>query len=428
MVQSHGARAGRCLTLDAGLASGLVASVRGAVVDVDVAGGALPPIDTALLVDWDRPETLVLEVHSHVDTRTVRGIAMQATAGLSRGTGVRATGQAIAVPVGEAVLGRLLDVLGTLGHRAGHHRPRPGGPAGADRAGGGGDAVALGRGQRELIIGDRAIGKTTIGIDSIINQTDSDIVRVYVAIGQKSSAVRRAIGAIEAYGAADCCILVAPEASDSPGLQWIAPFAAMTMAEYFRDRGQHALIVMDDLTKHAATHREIALLTRQSPGREAYPGDVFYVHARLLERAAKLSKEKGGGSLTALPIAETDAGNLSTYVPTNLISITDGQIVLDAKLFTQGQKPAVALRDAWARAADPARQQDQKSFASFLQKRRPCLPAGRNGHDRWHCRRKLTWPTSRFPRSPSALQPAASRSVGGRSRCAPERVVPGAPK
>ena len=200
---------------------------------------------------------------------------------------------------------------------------------------------ALGRGQRELIIGDRAIGKTTLGIDTIINQKDSDIVCIYAAVGQKSSAVRRAIDAIEAYGEPKRCIVVASDASGSPGLQWIAPFAAMTMAEYFRDRGQHALIVIDDLTKHAATHREIALLTRQSPGREAYPGDVFYVHARLLERAAKLSKEKGGGSLTALPIAETDAGNLSAYIPTNLISITDGQIVLDAKLFTQGQKPAV---------------------------------------------------------------------------------------
>ena len=200
---------------------------------------------------------------------------------------------------------------------------------------------ALGRGQRELIIGDRAIGKTTIGIDTIINQKASDIVCVYVAVGQKSSSVRRAIDAIQTYGAPERCIVVVAAAASSPGLQWIAPFAAVTMAEHFRDRGQHALIVIDDLTKHAATHREIALLTRQSPGREAYPGDVFYVHARLLERAAKLSKEKGGGSLTALPIAETDAGNLSAYIPTNLISITDGQIVLDAKLFYQGQKPAV---------------------------------------------------------------------------------------
>ncbi len=277
--------------------------------------------------------------------------------GVAAGDAVHGTGDVVRVPVGPGLLGRVVDPLG---------RPLDGkgavsgesvqpieraAPAIIDR-----DLVvqpvqtglvvvdtlfALGRGQRELIIGDRAIGKTTIGIDTIINQKDSDIVCVYVAIGQKSSAVRRAIDAITAYGAPDRCIVVASEAAGSPGLQWIAPFAAMTMAEYFRDRGQHALIVIDDLTKHAATHREIALLTRQSPGREAYPGDVFYVHARLLERAAKLSKEKGGGSLTALPIAETDAGNLSAYIPTNLISITDGQIVLDAKLFYQGQKPAV---------------------------------------------------------------------------------------
>jgi F-type H+/Na+-transporting ATPase subunit alpha len=200
---------------------------------------------------------------------------------------------------------------------------------------------ALGRGQRELIIGDRAIGKTTIAIDTIINQKTSDIVCVYIAVGQKSSSVRRAIDAIQKNGAPERCIIVVAGSASSPGLQWIAPFAGFTMAEYFRDRGQHALVVIDDLTKHAATHREIALLTRQSPGREAYPGDVFYVHARLLERAAKLSKEKGGGSLTALPIAETDAGNLSAYIPTNLISITDGQIVLDAKLFHEGQQPAV---------------------------------------------------------------------------------------
>src|SRR4249919_81937 len=200
---------------------------------------------------------------------------------------------------------------------------------------------ALGRGQRELIIGDRAVGKTTIAIDTIINQKTSDIVCVYVAVGQKSSSVRRAIDAIQASGAPERCIIVVAGSSSSPGLQWIAPFAGFTIAEYFRDRARHALVVVDDLTKHAASHREIALLTRQSPGREAYPGDVFYVHARLLERAAKLSNEKGGGSLTALPIAETDAGNLSAYIPTNLISIADGQIVLDAKLFHEGQKPAV---------------------------------------------------------------------------------------
>jgi F-type H+-transporting ATPase subunit alpha len=178
-------------------------------------------------------------------------------------------------------------------------------------------------------------------VSPIINQKGSDIVCVYIAVGQKTSSVRRALDAIQAQAAPERCIAVVAGSASSPGLQWIAPFAGFTMAEYFRDRGRHALVVIDDLSKHAATHREIALLTRQSPGREAYPGDVFYVHARLLERAAKLSKAKGGGTLTALPIAETDAGNLSAYIPTNLISITDGQIVLDAKLFHEGQKPAV---------------------------------------------------------------------------------------
>jgi F-type H+-transporting ATPase subunit alpha len=276
---------------------------------------------------------------------------------VSAGAIVRGTGDVVRVPVGDGLLGRVVDPLGrpldgkgpiaAMGHEP-IERPAP---AIVDR-----DLVvqpvqtglavvdtlfALGRGQRELIIGDRAIGKTTIGIDTIINQKTSDIVSIYIAIGQKTSSVRRAMDAIFAGGAAERCMIVVAGAASPPGLQWIAPFAGVTMAEYFRDRGRHALVVTDDLTKHAATHREIALLTRQSPGREAYPGDVFYVHARLLERASKLSKAKGGGSLTALPIAETDAGNLSAYIPTNLISITDGQIVLDSKLFYQGQKPAV---------------------------------------------------------------------------------------
>ena len=276
---------------------------------------------------------------------------------IEAGDTVRGTGDVVRVPVGPGLLGRVVDPLGRpldgkgpVARETLEPIERPA-PAIIDR-----DLVtqpvqtglvvvdtlfALGRGQRELIIGDRAIGKTTIGIDTIISQKASDIICVYVAVGQKSSSVRRAIDAIQAGGAPERCIVVVAGSASSPGLQWIAPFAGFTMAEYFRDRGQHALVVIDDLTKHAASHREIALLTRQSPGREAYPGDVFYVHARLLERAAKLSQDKGGGSLTALPIAETDAGNLSAYIPTNLISITDGQIVLDAKLFYEGQKPAV---------------------------------------------------------------------------------------
>ncbi|MDR3488882.1 MAG: F0F1 ATP synthase subunit alpha [Bradyrhizobium sp.] len=301
---------------------------------------------------------------------------------IEAGDTVRGTGDVVRVPVGPALLGRIVDPLG---------RPLDGkGPVVSDRlepierpapdiidrdlvtqpVQTGLVAVdtlfALGRGQRELIIGDRAIGKTTIAIDTIINQKTSDMVCVYVAIGQKNSSVRRAIDAITTFGAPERCIIVVAGSSSSPGLQWIAPFAAFTMAEYFRDRGQHALIVADDLTKHAATHREIALLTRQSPGREAYPGDIFYLHARLLERAAKLSEEKGGGSLTALPIAETDAGNLSAYIPTNLISITDGQIVLDAKLFHEGQKPAIDVGTSVSRVGGKTQAHALREVAETL--------------------------------------------------------------
>lgn len=304
---------------------------------------------------------------------------------------VRGTGEVTRVPVGRAVLGRVVDPLG---------RPLDGGdaidgvrrdpieraaPAIVDR-----DFVsepvqtgllvvdamfALGRGQRELIIGDRAIGKTAIAVDCIINQRTSDIICVYVAVGQKSSTVKRVIGAIQARGASERCIFVVASASATPGLQWIAPFTGFTMAEYFRDCGQHALVVIDDMTKHAATHREIALLTRQPPGREAYPGDIFYVHARLLERAAKLSQAAGGGSLTALPIAELDAGNLSAYIPTNLISITDGQIVLDSRLFHEGHKPAVDVGTSVSRVGGktqaPALRQAAETlrldYAQFLE-------------------------------------------------------------
>lgn len=274
------------------------------------------------------------------------------------GDAVHGTGTVVDVPVGEALLGRIVDPLGrpldgkgpiaATAPRLPIQRPAP---AIIDR-----DLVTepvqtgitvidtlfpLGRGQRELIVGDHSTGKTTLGIDTMIAQANSDMICIYVAIGQKTSSVRRAIDALQTHGNFARCIAVVAGAASAPGLQWIAPYAGMTMAEHFRDAGQHALIVIDDLSKHAATHREIALLTRQSPGREAYPGDVFYIHARLLERAAKLSPALGSGSLTALPIAETVAGNLSAYIPTNLISITDGQIVLDTALFHQGQKPAV---------------------------------------------------------------------------------------
>lgn len=296
---------------------------------------------------------------STLDRDVLGCILLDEMQGIEAGDRVRGTGEVVRVPVGPALLGRIVDPLGRPldGNgpvdARGHEPIERAAPEIIDR-----DFVsepvqtgilvldsmfALGRGQRELIIGDRAIGKTAIAIDCIVNQKSSDIICVYVAIGQKSSTVARVINAIQMHGAPERCIFVTASGSAACGLQWIAPFAGFTMAEYFRDRGQHALVVVDDMTKHAATHREIALLTRQPPGREAYPGDVFHVHARLLERAAKLARAAGGGSLTALPIAELDAGNLSAYIPTNLISITDGQIVLDARLFHEGHKPAVDI-------------------------------------------------------------------------------------
>ena len=277
--------------------------------------------------------------------------------GLRAGGRVRPLGDVVRVPVGEALLGRVLDALGRPLDggppvRAEDHWPveRPA-PAIVDR-----DFVReplltgiavidamlpLGRGQRELVLGDRKTGKTAIVVDSIIAQKRSDLVCVYAAIGQKTTTVRQIVDAVREHGPFERCIFVVGAAESPPGHQWLVPFAACSMAEYFRDRGRHALLVLDDLTKHADIHRQIALLLRAPPGREAYPGDVFALHARLLERSAKLAPRLGGGSLTALPVAETQAGNLSAYIPTNLISITDGQIYLEPRLFHEGQKPAV---------------------------------------------------------------------------------------
>ncbi|KAF2989891.1 F0F1 ATP synthase subunit alpha [Methylocystis sp. MJC1] len=292
-----------------------------------------------------------------LDVDRVGVVLLDEAESVEAGTKVAGLGETASAPVGPGLLGRVIDPLGRPLDNAGpilaesYHPVERNAPAIYDR-----DLVTepvetgllvidsmfpIGRGQRELILGDRATGKTAIAIDAILNQKHSDVICIYVAIGQRATAVERAIDSVRARGAIERTIFVVAAASSAPGLQWIAPFAGITMAEYFRDRGSHALVIIDDLTKHAATHRELALLTREPPGREAYPGDIFYLHARLLERAAKLSKAKGGGSLTALPIAETEAGNLSAYIPTNLISITDGQIVLDSRLFAANQRPAV---------------------------------------------------------------------------------------
>ncbi len=270
---------------------------------------------------------------------------------------VQGTGEVARVPVGDALLGRVVDALGApldggepiaaqafapveqpapaIIDRALVTRPLATGILAIDAM------IPLGRGQRELIIGDRGTGKTAIAVDAIINQRSSDVICVYAAVGQKTSSVAEVIAAVRRYGAPERCLFVVGEADAAPGQQWLTPYSACTMAEHFMARGRDVLLVIDDLTKHAAAYRQISLLLRRPPGREAYPGDIFYIHSRLLERAAKLSPDRGGGSLTALPIAETQAGNISAYIPTNLISITDGQIYLDPRLFYEDQKPAV---------------------------------------------------------------------------------------
>ncbi len=226
--------------------------------------------------------------------------------------------------------------------------------------------IPIGRGQRELIIGDRQTGKTAIAIDTIINQKGNDVVCVYVAIGQKNSTIAYVIKVLEDYGAMDYSIVVASPASDPSPLQYLAPYSGVAMGEYFRDNGQHALLIYDDLSKHAAAYREISLLLRRPPGREAYPGDVFYLHSRLLERAARYNDEHGGGSLTALPIIETQAGDVSGYIPTNVISITDGQIYLEPELFNAGIRPAINVGISVSRVGGKAQVKAMKQVAGKL--------------------------------------------------------------
>jgi F-type H+-transporting ATPase subunit alpha len=276
---------------------------------------------------------------------------------IREGDEVRRTGQIMSVPVGEAMVGRVVNSLGqaiddkgpiaTDKHipierlapgvisRQPVREPMATGLKAID------SMIPIGRGQRELIIGDRQTGKTAIAIDTIINNKGGDMICIYCAIGQKRSSIAQVVKTLTDFGAMDYTIVVAASASEPAPMQYIAPYAACAMGEYFRDSKRHALVIYDDLSKHAASYREISLLLRRPPGREAYPGDVFYLHSRLLERAAKLSNDLGGGSLTALPVIETQAGDVSAYIPTNVISITDGQIYLETDLFNSGIRPAV---------------------------------------------------------------------------------------
>jgi F-type H+-transporting ATPase subunit alpha len=226
--------------------------------------------------------------------------------------------------------------------------------------------IPIGRGQRELIIGDRQTGKTAILIDTILNQKNTDVICIYVATGQKNSTIAQVVDNLERHGAMEYTTVVAAPASDSATLQYLAPYSGCAMGEYFRDKGQHALVMYDDLSKHAASYREISLLLRRPPGREAYPGDVFYLHSRLLERASKMNEENGGGSLTALPIIETQAGDLSAYIPTNVISITDGQIYVESDLFNRGIRPAINVGLSVSRVGGNAQIKAMKQIAGTL--------------------------------------------------------------
>ena len=302
--------------------------------------------------------------------------------GIGEGQTVKRTGKVVSVPVGEAMIGRVVNALGQpidgagpvvtseyraiespapgICERQGVNQPLQTGIKAID------SMVPIGRGQHELIIGDRQTGKTTLAADTIIDQKGKDVICIYVAIGQKRSTVSSLVETLTRNGAMDYTIVVAATASETSPLQYIAPYSGCAMGEYFMNKGKHVLIIYDDLSKHAVAYRALSLLIRRPPGREAYPGDVFYLHSRLLERAAKLSDEKGGGSLTALPIIETQAGDVSAYIPTNVISITDGQIFLETELFHSGIMPAVNPGISVSRVGGNAQIKAMKKVAGTL--------------------------------------------------------------
>jgi F-type H+-transporting ATPase subunit alpha len=311
------------------------------------------------------------------------GIAVMGHAeAIREGDQVKRTGKIASVPVGKGVAGRVLDALGNpidgkgpvestetreielkapgIVWRQSVSEPLQTGILAID------SMIPIGRGQRELIIGDRTTGKTAIAIDTIINQKNTDVYCIYVAVGQKQSTVARVVDKLRQEGAMDYTTVIAASASDPAPLQFIGPYSGCTMGEYFRDNGMHAVIFYDDLSKHAVAYRQLALLLRRPPGREAFPGDVFYLHSRLLERAAKMSDDRGGGSLTALPVIETQSGDVSAYIPTNVISITDGQIFLETDLFFAGQRPAVNSGLSVSRVGGAAQNKAMKKIAGML--------------------------------------------------------------
>ncbi|HUH43346.1 MAG TPA: F0F1 ATP synthase subunit alpha [Sulfurimonas sp.] len=318
----------------------------------------------------------------NLEESTVGVVILGPGALLKEGMSVKRLGRLLRVPVGDALLGRVVNALGEpidgkgpiettetrfveekapgIMARKSVHEPLATGIKAIDAL------VPIGRGQRELIIGDRQTGKTTVALDAIINQKGNGVACIYVAIGQKESTVAQIIRRLEDHGAMEYTIVVSATASEAAALQFLAPYTGVTMGEYFRDNARHGLIVYDDLSKHAVAYREMSLILRRPPGREAYPGDVFYIHSRLLERAAKVSDERGAGSLTALPIIETQAGDVSAYIPTNVISITDGQIFLETELFNSGVRPAINVGLSVSRVGGAAQIKATKQVAGTL--------------------------------------------------------------
>lgn len=319
---------------------------------------------------------------SNLEEGSVGVIVLSDGKNIKEGSSVKRLGKLMKVPVGEAVLGRVVNVLGEpidgkgaidakeyrfveqkapgIMDRKSVHEPLQTGIKAIDAL------VPIGRGQRELIIGDRQTGKTTLAIDTIINQKGQDVACIYVAIGQKESTVAQVVRQLEEHGAMEYTVVVNAPASSSAAMQFLAPYTGVSIGEYFRDNAKHALIIYDDLTKHAVAYREMSLILRRPPGREAFPGDVFYIHSRLLERAAKVSDELGAGSLTALPIIETQAGDVSAYIPTNVISITDGQIFLETDLFFSGIRPAINVGLSVSRVGGAAQIKATKQVAGTL--------------------------------------------------------------
>jgi len=324
----------------------------------------------------------IMGLAMNLDEDQVGTVVLGEYSELSEGDQVKRTGKIMSVPVGEALIGRVVNALGQpiddkgpiktdkflpverlapgVIARQSVTEPMATGIKAIDTM------IPIGRGQRELLIGDRQTGKTAVALDTIINSAKNDLICIYCAIGQKRSSVAGVVQTLEEYGAMAYTIVVAATASEPAPMQYLAPFAATAMGEYFRDNGKHALIIYDDLSKHAASYREISLLLRRPPGREAYPGDVFYLHSRLLERSSKMSKENGGGSLTALPIIETQAGDVSAYIPTNVISITDGQIFFETDLFNSGVRPAVNVGLSVSRVGFAAAIKATKQVGSTL--------------------------------------------------------------